>query len=66
MIFGIEMASQKYFRKSASELNDWQAAMIISILPNPRELTLEKNRQKTHEKTRLILRRMKKSEVPLL
>lgn len=36
-IYGAEMASQIYFKKPASELTTAQAALLASILPNPRK-----------------------------
>jgi monofunctional biosynthetic peptidoglycan transglycosylase len=35
-IFGIEMASQKYFNKPAKKLTRQEAAMIAACLPNPK------------------------------
>ncbi|MDZ4758563.1 MAG: monofunctional biosynthetic peptidoglycan transglycosylase [Bacteroidota bacterium] len=35
-IFGVEAASQKYFKKLASKLNVAQSARLIAVLPNPR------------------------------
>jgi len=35
-IYGAEMVSQIYFKKSASELSTAEAALLASILPNPR------------------------------
>lgn len=35
-IFGIEMASRRYFGKSASELGPEEAARLAAVLPNPR------------------------------
>jgi monofunctional biosynthetic peptidoglycan transglycosylase len=40
-IFGIEAASQKYFRKPASKLTRSEAAMIASSLPNPKRYTVK-------------------------
>jgi monofunctional biosynthetic peptidoglycan transglycosylase len=34
-VFGVEAASLKYFNKHASNLNPYEAASLISILPNP-------------------------------
>ena len=34
-IFGVQAASQKYFRKDASAINKAEAAMLATILPNP-------------------------------
>lgn len=35
-IFGIELAAQHYFGKSASDLDGWEAAQLAASLPNPR------------------------------
>ncbi|PKP45620.1 MAG: monofunctional biosynthetic peptidoglycan transglycosylase [Bacteroidetes bacterium HGW-Bacteroidetes-11] len=35
-IYGVEMASQKFFRKPASDLSRHEAALIAAVLPNPR------------------------------
>jgi len=34
-IFGVEAASQKYFKKSAAKLTRNEAAALIAVLPNP-------------------------------
>jgi hypothetical protein len=34
-LFGIEAAAQHYFRKSASQLNEREAALLATSLPNP-------------------------------
>ena len=34
-IFGVEAASEKYFRKDAGSINKAEAAMLATILPNP-------------------------------
>jgi len=34
-IYGVEAASKKYFKKSASKLTKMEAAALIAILPNP-------------------------------
>lgn len=38
-IYGIEEASQAYYKKPAAKLNRNQAAMIAAVLPNPRRWT---------------------------
>ena len=35
-VFGVEAASKKYFKKSASDLTTQQAALIAAILPSPK------------------------------
>jgi monofunctional biosynthetic peptidoglycan transglycosylase len=39
-IYGIEAASQHYFHKSARNLSQEEAAMIIACLPNPKKFTV--------------------------
>lgn len=36
-IYGVEAAAQHWFKKSAANLNAYEAAAIVSILPNPRK-----------------------------
>jgi monofunctional biosynthetic peptidoglycan transglycosylase len=40
-IFGIEAASQAYFKKPAIRLSRPEAAMIIACLPNPKKFTVK-------------------------
>jgi monofunctional glycosyltransferase len=40
-IYGIEAASQAYFKKSASKLNRIEAAQIAACLPNPKKNTVK-------------------------
>ena len=40
-IFGVEAASQIYFKKSASKLSRTEAAMIAACLPNPKKYTIK-------------------------
>lgn len=40
-IFGIEMASQKYFKKPAKNLTQAEAAVIAACLPNPKRYTVK-------------------------
>ena len=34
-VYGVEAASLKYFKKHASQLNQYEAASLIAVLPNP-------------------------------
>ena len=34
-LYGIEAAAERYFRKSASQLNSHEAALLATSLPNP-------------------------------
>lgn len=40
-IFGIEMATKKFFNKSAKNLSRQEAAMIAACLPNPKKYTVK-------------------------
>ena len=40
-IFGVEAASQIYFKKSAGKLSRTEAAMIAACLPNPKKYTIK-------------------------
>ena len=40
-VFGVEAASQQYFKKPASKLSRKEAAMIAACLPNPKIFTLK-------------------------
>lgn len=40
-VFGIEMAAEKYFGKSAKNLTRQEAAMIAACLPNPKRYTVK-------------------------
>ncbi len=35
-VFGVEAAGQRFFRKPAAALNDYEAARLAAVLPNPR------------------------------
>jgi len=49
-IYGIQAASWKYFGKDVSELSRYEAALIASVIPNPR-------RYRPDETSRYVLRR---------
>lgn len=63
-IYGVESASQHYFKKPASKLNKAQAALLASMLPRPKYY--QKNLQNRHlqRKKRVIMRRMAASKLP--
>lgn len=63
-IYGIESASQYYYKKSAKNLTRQQSASLIAMLPNPKYY--QKNRQSQHlrNKTNVILQRMDSAVLP--
>lgn len=63
-IYGIEAAAQHYFNRSAAKLNREQAALLISMLPNPKYYGKNINAKRLRNKQRIILRRMNTAAIP--
>lgn len=63
-IYGVEAASQYYFRKSAKHLTREQAAFLAVILPQPRYYQKNRNSAKLKQRQRIVLGRMSSSIVP--
>ncbi len=57
--FGFEAAAQKYFGKSAADLNRQQAARITSILPSPRKWSADNPGPYVSKRSRQITRQMR-------
>lgn len=38
-IFGVEAASKRYFKKSASQIRLWEAARLAAVLPDPKSMS---------------------------
>jgi monofunctional biosynthetic peptidoglycan transglycosylase len=57
-IFGIEMAAQKFFNKTAANLTRQEAAMIAASLPNPRRYTVRPLSPQVSFRSRTIQRQM--------
>lgn len=57
-IYGVEMASQKFFRKPASDLTRSEAALIAAVLPNPRRWSPAKPSSYIQRRQQNILRVM--------
>ena len=41
-VYGVETASQKYFRRPAKRVNNSQGALLAAVLPNPRKFRLDR------------------------
>lgn len=41
-VYGVEAASNKYFKKSAKNLSPSQASLIAAVLPNPRKFRIDR------------------------
>lgn len=57
-IFGIEMASKKYFNKNAGQLNRQESALIAACLPNPKRYTVKPPSRYVSFRSRTIQRQM--------
>ncbi|NIP38815.1 MAG: monofunctional biosynthetic peptidoglycan transglycosylase [Candidatus Dadabacteria bacterium] len=58
-IYGVKAASNHYFGKSASKLNQREAAHLASLLPNPRQYYKKSYSDYRKKKTAWILKQMK-------
>ena len=58
-IYGAEAASQHYFRKSAANLSNQQAAAIAAILPNPRKFSASNPSRYTLKRKSFAMRQMR-------
>jgi monofunctional glycosyltransferase len=57
-IFGVEAASQRYFKKSASRLTSDEAAVLAAVLPNPHRFRAGRPSAYVEERREWILRQM--------
>lgn len=63
-IYGIEAAARHYFDKPASKLNRDEAALLISMLPNPKYYEKHMGAKKLKNKQRIIMKRMNSAALP--
>ena len=63
-VFGAEAAAQHYFRKSASQLNAWEAARLAVMLPRPRYFEKLPNSPYLAERAEVIVGRMNSAVLP--
>jgi monofunctional biosynthetic peptidoglycan transglycosylase len=61
-IYGVEMASQLYFSKPASDLSKAEAALIAAVLPNPRRWSPAAPTSYIQRKQQRIIRAMSRIE----
>lgn len=59
-IYGAEIASRKYYRKSAENMSREQAALLVAVLPNPIRWSPAKPTSYIYYKQGLILRNMRR------
>ncbi len=63
-IFGAEAAARRYYKMSASNLSAHHAARLAVMLPAPRSFERNPYSDYVSKRTRLIVKRMRYSEVP--
>ncbi|MEO8630088.1 MAG: monofunctional biosynthetic peptidoglycan transglycosylase [Betaproteobacteria bacterium] len=63
-VFGAEAAAQHYYKKSAANLDAWEAAHLAAMVPKPRYYDRSRNTPWLERKTNLILERMPSAIVP--
>lgn len=56
-VYGVEAASQKYFKKPAKKLSRSEASLIAAVLPNPRKMRINAPSAYVRMRQTLILRR---------
>ena len=64
-IFGAEAAARHYFGVSAANLNEYQAAMLASMVPSPQYYDRKGETEGLLRQTDVILERMNKVAIPL-
>lgn len=63
-LYGIEMASWHYYKKSAKDLSPAQSALLISSLPRPKYYQKNRQNKRLLAKQRIILARMDSAVLP--
>lgn len=63
-IFGAEAAARHYFGVSANALNEYQAAMLASMVPSPQYYDRKGETEGLARQTEVILERMDKVAIP--
>ncbi len=63
-VFGAEAAARHYFNVPASALSARQAALLASMIPNPRYYDKNRHAPRLLNKTRIIETRMRAAKVP--
>lgn len=63
-VYGVEAASQKYFGKSAKDINKREAALLAAVLPNPRRWSPAEPTKYINKRARFISGRMRSIALP--
>lgn len=63
-VYGVEAASQKYFGKSAKDINKREAALLAAVLPNPRRWSPADPTKYINKRAKFISGRMRSIALP--
>ena len=63
-VFGAEAAAQHYFRKPAAQLQAWEAARLVVMLPRPKYFERLPNSPYLQSRTEVIQARMAQARLP--
>lgn len=56
-LYGVEAASQKFFKKSAAKVTRGEASLLAAVLPNPRRFRVDRPSKYVYRRQMSILRR---------
>ncbi len=59
-IYGVEAASHHYFNKPAKSLNDYEAALMAAVLPNPHQMYVNDPSPYVRQRQRWIIGQMRR------
>ena len=57
-VYGVQAAGRHYFKKDASKIAYYQAALMVAVLPNPIRLKINRPSKYVKERTQWILKQM--------
>jgi monofunctional biosynthetic peptidoglycan transglycosylase len=63
-VFGAEAAARHYYRVSAAQLSNYQAAQLAAMLPNPAYYDAHRNTSFLRSRTHTIQKRMPLVRIP--
>jgi len=64
-VYGVDAAARKFYGVPASQLSDEQAAMLVAILPNPRQWDPLQPNERVSKRQALVLERLKTTRLPM-
>ena len=58
-VFGVEAAAQRYFGTTAAKLSRQQAALLVTVLPNPHRFLLQRPSPYMYQRQQWVLKQMR-------